>query len=59
MKTNKTIGLLCAAMMTISINSASAESKADPVVGGAIIAVNVDVEFQGVPAANETGQLLD
>ena len=43
MKTNKNIGLLCAAMITIAMNSAWAETQTDPVVGGAIIAINVDV----------------
>lgn len=47
MKTSKSIGLLCAAMIAIAMNSAWAETKtetkSDPVVGGAIIAVNVDV----------------
>ena len=43
MKTNKNIGLLSAAMITIAMNGAWAETKTDPVVGGAIIAINVDV----------------
>lgn len=43
MKTSKNIGLLCGSLMIIAMNSALAETKNDPVVGGAIIAVNVDV----------------
>ena len=43
MKINKSIGILSAVLITLATNSAWAETKADPVVGGAIIAVNVDV----------------
>lgn len=43
MKTKEHIGILCASIIAITMNSAWAETKADPVVGGSIIAVNVDV----------------
>lgn len=41
MNKNTMLGYACAAL--VSMNGAWAETKSDPVVGGAVIAINVDV----------------